>query len=174
VLARLEAIEGVTTAEVDHRGELLRLSAADGRAVADAAETLRELGYGSDPVPEPVDRPRWYGRDTVGELSREEGEVIAQRVVRGFARARGLTPGVAERLESAVAGALGAYFARRSIAATTPPGALRDGSVSAVREAAEPLIGPDLARELAVALGRDLNGLDGRTEDLRRDRAIEE
>jgi hypothetical protein len=105
VLARLEAVDGLTTAKVDHTGELLRLDVTGGHAVADALMTLRELGYGADELPGAVGVGRWYGRDAVRELSREEGSVIAERVVAAFARLRGMDRAEAERLEAVVAGA---------------------------------------------------------------------
>lgn len=158
MLARLEAIDGVATAEVDHGGELLRLRVADDRALADVTATLREMGYGADPLQGDVNVDRWYGRDTVQELSHEEGRGIAERVVRAFARSRGVDAIVAERLEGVLARTLGAYFAAHSIDPKTPRTPLIEDCIRAVREAATALIGPDAARELAAALREDLEG----------------
>lgn len=157
MLARLEAIEGVELAEVDHRGELLRLRSTSDHALEDALATLRELGYGAEEISGAPAVERWYGRDTVRELSREEGDVIARRIVPGFARSRELARSSADQLEAAVAQALYACFAAHTLDANASPGALVHECVRAVEEAARELIGADRASELASLLSDDLD-----------------
>lgn len=156
MLARLEAIDGVALAEVDHRGELLRLRLTSDTALADAVATLREVGYRADPLREAPVVERWYGRAAVHELSREEGAVIAGGVVPAFARARGLAPQAAASLEDVVARALYACFAERTLAAPANPGALRRECLIAVEMAVRDVLGPEGARDLAAILSADL------------------
>lgn len=156
MLARLEAIDGVTLAEVDHRGELLRLQLMSGQALEDAIQTLRELGYGADRSGDAPAVARWYGRDTVRELSREEGDVIAERVMSTFARSRGIDPSTRAQLEDLVTRALYAYFAAHTLDKSAAPGTLVRECVNVVEAAVRDLLGPDGARELAALLSADL------------------
>lgn len=163
MLARLEAIDGVALAEVDHRGELLRLRLTSDDALADAIATLRELGYGAEEIPGAPAVERWYGRDTVRDLSREEGEVIARRIVPAFASSRELARSTADQLEAAVAQALYACFAAHPLDVSAAPGELRQECVGAVEKAVRELIGADGASELASLLSTDLDRV-GSTE----------
>lgn len=157
MLARLEAIGGVALAEVDHRGELLRLRLSSDRALEDSVATLRELGYGADELAGAPVVERWYGRDTVRELSQEEGNVIARRVVTAFARSNAIPPPTASSLEDLVARALYGYFAAHTLDSSAVPGTLRRESVSTVEAAVRDLLGADGARELAALLSADLD-----------------
>lgn len=155
MLARLEAIDGVAVAEVDHRGELLRLRLTSDEALEDAVGTLRALGYGAELTAAPAVE-RWYGRDTVRELSREEGDVIAKRVVSTFARSRAIDPSTGAQLVDLVARALYAYFATHTLDRAADRSALVRECVDAVEAAVRDLLGPDGARELAALLSADL------------------
>lgn len=156
MLARLEAIDGVAAAEVDHRGELLRLELSSDRALEDAVQAMRELGYGADRLGLAPEVARWYGRDTVRELSREEGAVIAERVVAAFAREHATAAPTAASLEDAVARALYGYFAAHALERDTEPGVLRREVAAAVEAAARDVVGADGAHELAALLSADL------------------
>ena len=158
MLARLNGLDGVRSAEVDHRGQLQRIRLDRSEVVSDAQQALHELGFATDDVTgdAPVGALRWYGADSVRELSREEAEVIARRVTPAVARDHGLDRAAAEQLRSAVAGALYGCFTRHTLAAGTPPGALRAVCSVAVEAAAQPLIGGDGARSLARTLWDDL------------------
>lgn len=165
MLARLEEIDGVALAEVDHRGELLRLRLTSEDALAGAVATLREMGYGADELSGAAAAERWYGRDTVRELSREEGEVIARRVVSAFARARGIASSISGDLVDLVARALYACFAAHTLGARAEAGALRRACASAVEAAVRDRLGPDRARELAALLSADLGRSSGETDE---------
>lgn len=156
MLARLEAIDGVALAEVDHRGDLLRLRLTSDRALEDAVATLRELGYGADELTAAPAAERWYGRDTVRELSREEGDVIAARVVTAFARSHGAERSTAAQAEDLVARALYAYFATHTFDRAADRSTLVREYADAVEAAARGLLGAEGARDLAAALRADL------------------
>ncbi len=81
------SLDGVVAAEVDHRGELLRLRFSGPSALDRTHATLRELGYRADELSEPsAPEARWFGPAEVSELSHEEANLIALRVVPPFAR----------------------------------------------------------------------------------------
>lgn len=93
MLARLESIPGVGLADVDHRGELLRLRLDQADALASVRAALEELGYSADDVtgdPASAGEGRWYSAQTVRQLSREESEVIARRITPPMTHARSL------------------------------------------------------------------------------------
>lgn len=155
MLARLETIDGVVSAVVDHRGELLRLNVSDEGALDQARQALTALGYEArDADPEEQMNRRWYGSATVRELSREEARVIADRVVPPFARDHGLADAVAERLASAVTAALFECFTAHTRGA--PAGSIRSLCAPAVAEAASVLIGAAAAGDLAARIHADL------------------
>ncbi len=164
MLARLAALEGVLAAEVDHRGELLRLSLAETAALGRVRAALHELGYGSELVDDVarLGDTRWYGPSTVRELSREEARVIAMRITPPFASTRGLAPAQAGRVQDAVAQALFTCFTQHTIGPGAAPGALRGACSSAVEEAIRDLAGPEAARDLVAAMWADLEARDER------------
>ncbi len=162
MLARLEAIEGVERAEVDHRGELLRLHASEA-AIQDARRALSELGYAATEGRAVPSDARWYGSSTVRELSREEAKIISGRVLPDFALSHHLTPEDTERLSAAVADALYACFRAHTLGAGTPKGALRAGCSAQVAAAATGIVGAEAARELAASIEADLSRADGAT-----------
>ncbi len=155
MLARLETIDEVVAAAVDHRGELLRLGAKDEGALEQARQALTTLGYeASDADPEEQRNRRWYGSATVHELSREEARVIADRVVPPFTLDHGLGEAVAERLASAVTAALFECFTAHTRDA--PANSIRSLCSQAVAEAASVLVGADAARDLAARIDAGL------------------
>ena len=169
MLARLEAIPGVASAAVDHRGEFLRIHLDRGELLSVVHSALEELGYRGDDVSDeavgaaPV---RWYGAAGVGDLSREEAGVIAARVVPAVAREHGLDRAAGNELARAVADALYGCFTAHTLGPDAAPIALREACSRAVEAAAAPLIGADGARELVAALWGDL---DTRSAEVDRD-----
>lgn len=157
MLARLETIDGVVSAAVDHRGELLRLSVSDESVLRRARLALAELGYeAQESEPSEATDARWYSAKTARELSREEARIIADRVVPPFARDHDLADPVAMLLASAVAVALFECFAAHTFGNAAPAGSLRNVCSQAVVDAATPLVGADAARDLAASIETDL------------------
>lgn len=159
MLARLGSIAGVGSADVDHRGELLRLRLDRADALASVRAALEELGYGAADVtddPASAGEARWYGAQTVRQLSREESEVIARRITPPITDASSRDPAASDRLTSVVADALYGCFIAHTLVAGTPPGAMREACATAVEAAATPLIGAAGARQLAAVLRQDL------------------
>ena len=111
----------------------------------------------SDPSSVSPDDARWYGLSDVGELSRDEGRVIAARVVPLFAVGHGLADHEIATLSDRVASALYACFARHRDT-SLPPGGLAVPCGRAVADATAPLIGPDRAAALGRAIEADLSG----------------
>ncbi len=160
MLARLEQIAGLESAEVDRRGELLRLRLAHPETLLTVTRTLEELGFASESLGG-VDASaaavaRWYGRGAVGELSREEAAVIAGRVVGPFAAARGLSAKHGARLGDTVARALHECFVKHDLSAGAVPGSLGEVCARAVEAAVRPELGIEGAAELARLLRADL------------------
>lgn len=152
------SLNGVVAAEVDHPGELLRLRFSDPSALDRTHAALRELGYRADEVNEPsAPDARWYGPARVSELSREEADVIARRVVPPFARSQALSTEQEDRVRDAVAKALHACFTAHTLGAGAPPGELRAACSDAVRDAIRDLVGPDAADRLVAKLWLDLD-----------------
>lgn len=164
MLTRLVSLDGVVMAEVDHRGELLRLSLEETADLSLARAVLRELGYGSELVDDVarLGDTRWYGPSTVRELSREEARVIAARITPPFASARGLLPAQVGRVQDAVAQALFTCFTQHTLGPGAVPGTLRGACSSAVEEAIRDLVGPEAARHYVAAMWADLEARDKR------------
>ncbi len=160
MLARLAAIADVERAEIDHRGELLRLRAS-AAALADARRVLAELGYEASDADAPEADVRWYGSRTVAELSREEATIITGRVVPGFAASHRLTPEEAERLSAVVAEALYDCFRAHTLGPSAPKGALSALCSDQVAAAATGILGAYGARELAASIEGGLSRSDG-------------
>jgi len=161
VLARLEAIDGVEQAEIDHRGELLRLRVTGTAALDDARRALTELGYEASEAGATDAELRWYGSSTVRELSREEARIIAGRVVPDFASRHGLTAADRERLSAVVAEALYACFSAHTLGAAARAGALRAACAEEVARTAAGIVGVERARDLAARIEADLSRSEG-------------
>ena len=159
MLARLDAIPGLSEASVDHRGELLRLLVADANVLDVVRAELSGLGYAAEPVSGLVASDvRWYAFDHVRDLSREEAEIIARRVTSAFARSHTLSGPHAIRLEDAVAGALYRCFAANDLGPSSVPGRLLSVCCDAAGDAARAIVGDDEAREYVALLAGDLGG----------------
>lgn len=161
MLAQLERRSDIEAAEVDRRGELVRIRT---RGVADVMairDDLERIGFAAEETAHAVGVARWYGRSSVGELSREEGTVIAVRVVPAFDAENHLRPEQVGALTTCVAAALYECFIGHQDAAL-PMGGLASSCGRAVAVATTALLGPDRAAELARAIEADLTGTPGR------------
>ncbi len=164
MLARLEDIPGVERAETDFSGDHLRLTVADATAQDAAVELLAASGYLGEVVnEEPTDR--WYDRGSVGELSRVEAGVIAGRVLTAFRRVRSIDDGPSAALRDAIVDALHRCFTQMAITARPSP-SLRASAVTAVRDAAAPIVGGGPAAELARLVEHDMSS-DHKRQDQR-------
>lgn len=154
MLARLEELDGVEYAQTDFSGDYLRLTLNDTAALKRASHVLLALGYVVEAATD-VAVDRWYDRNSVGDLSRVEAAVIADRVVPTVRLRHELSDDLARSLRSALAGALHRCFIEN---ATTsyPSRSLRPGCVEATRAAASPLVGAAVAEELARAVAADM------------------
>ncbi len=159
MLARLEALDGVVSAAVDHRGELLRLGVRDEGVLDRVRHALRDLGYGASAIDASEQtNERWYASANVRELSREEARIVADRVVPPFAVAYPLTDSEATRLTSVVSTALFECFTAHTLGSGPPADSLRRLCSQAVAEAAKVLVGTDAADDLAARIDADLGG----------------
>ena len=157
MLARLEQEDGVELAEIDRRGELLRVRVAASAEVTRAIGRLQELGFVAELIIDTaVDIPRWYGTESVGELSLEEADVIADRVVPEFARPHGIDASESDTLRDLTAKALHECFVTHTFDAATPIGALNRLCGRAVEAATSAHLGADRALGLGQAVEADL------------------
>ena len=156
MLAQLEARPDVETAEVDRRGELLRIRTHGDADRSTIRDGLERLGFAAEEAPDAV-VARWYGRSSVGELSREEATVIAARVVPVFGAADGLQPEQIAGLSARVAKALFECFIANQDAGLMP-GGLASSCARAVTAATSPLLGLSRATVLARAIEADVTG----------------
>jgi len=158
VLARLEDLKGVERAEVDFAADFLRVSVRDDAAQASAVALLAALGYGA----ELADRPaiaKWYDRSSVGELSRVEAEVIAERVITRFAAGHASDRAVRLAATEAIAEALHACFTGIQLAAGPSSPHFRADCVARSVAALTPIVGQGDARELGRLLDDDMGQL---------------
>ena len=104
MLARLEALARIDHTEIDYRGDPLRLSAADEAALGLATHVLRQLGYETEGASDAdvQEVTAWYGIDSVGDLSRIEAGVIADRILPLFPQTRNLSADQTQRLHAAI------------------------------------------------------------------------
>jgi len=138
-------------AKTDHSGQLVRF--VDRGQAAGVRARLIDLGYGGEELAgaaqaTALDR-EWYG---ASDLSREEAEVLASKIVPAFAEEHTIDPAQASALEQRVQGALFGCFTGIAIPSSAPskslPGAC--GEAVAVAAAADGLIGADAAAELGA------------------------
>ena len=155
MLARLEDLDGIERAETDFGGDYLQLHLRSRDTVRAATELLLELGYLAEPT-ETSTVTRWYGRDSVGELSRVEAGVIADRVIQRHRAIHTLPENTAVALREAVVDALHRCFVTTALP-SAPSSSLRTSCTEATREAAAPLVGADLANELAGLMATDMS-----------------
>lgn len=149
---------GLSEAQVDHRGELLRLVVSDESVLATVRNELSALGYGAEPMDGLVASDvRWHAFDEVRDLSREEAEIITRRVTSAFRHSRVLSTSDAIRLEHGVAEALYRCFGANELGPSDAPGTLRSVCCDAAEEAVRAIVGDDAAREYASLLAKDLS-----------------
>ena len=158
MLARVEGLEGVDHADIDYRGDLLRLFLTADGALAIVTDVLKGLGYRSDRASDTdvQNVTSWYDLESVGNLSRVEASVIADRVLPSFVATRKLSPGQTDDLRSAVRDVLHNCFVNTAIANGPSLGEFRLSCVRAVEDTARPIVGPASARTLAELLNADL------------------
>ena len=154
MLARLQELKGITHAQTDFSGDYLRLTLTDGAAITRATDMLLALGYVSEPI---VDNTvdHWYDKDSVGELSRVEAGVIADRVVPAVRLRHELDDDLATSLRSTLVDALHRCFIENAISSQPSP-SLRSSCVAAALTAASPIVGGVVAEELARVVGADM------------------
>ena len=159
MLARVEGLEGVDHAEIDYRGDFLRLSLTDDLALTLTADLLKGLGYAAERASDAEVQTvvTWYDIGSVGDLSRIEASAIADRTVPTFALTRKLSPDATDRVRSAVIDALHNCFVSTPLASGPSLGAFRLSCVRAVEEGVRPIVGRASARTLRELLNADLN-----------------
>jgi len=156
VLAHLEEEVGVRRAEVDRHGTLLRFDLVDASTTATVIARLEDLGFIGQVVENDPSVGRWYGRDAVGELSGEEAEVIARRVVPKFSQEHRLTD--PNSIISVVTAALHQCFATNVLDIATPTHVLDESCGRAVHAATRAQLGEELASSLGSEIEADLAG----------------
>jgi hypothetical protein len=163
VLAHVEERSDVESAEVDRRGELLRVTLRLGGDAATIREQLEPMGFAAE---EALDAAAatvgWYGPASVGELSREESTVIASRVVPSFGAANRLGQAEIDAISARVATALHECFVGHRDDALGP-GGLASSCGRAVEGATTSLLGAPLATALRQAIELDLSGAESGT-----------
>jgi hypothetical protein len=152
----MEDEAGVTTAEVDRHGKLLRITLAPRAEIDPVIARLQELGFIGEVVPGEIARQRWYGGDAVGELSAEEAGVIARRVIPKFAREHGLAETVEVELISVVTAALHQCFVTTALDLEGPAHSLNDSCGRAAQVASRGQLGDARAAALGRAIEADL------------------
>jgi hypothetical protein len=161
VLAQLDEREDVETAEVDRRGERLRIRTRGDVDPAGIRDDLERMGFAAEVATDADAATRWYGVASVGELSREEGAVIASRVVPAFGAANGLGRELIDDLSTLVARALYECFVGHQDVLLVPS-VLASSCGRAVTAATSMLIGLDRATALAQAIESDMSNGSGR------------
>ena len=159
MLARLETLDDVSHARIDLTGDLLKLSMRSGRALEPAIALLNELGYSAETASN-IDAQAvgvWYDTTSVGDLSRVEAGVIADRIVPSFAKTRKLSPAEVTRVRTAVVDALHDCFISNALGSGPSLGAFRLSCERAVEDAVRAIVGPEAARELAALLSTDMS-----------------
>jgi len=157
VLARLQERADVDAAEVDRRGELLRVRLREGGTVTAITDQLEQMGFLAEEAVIDAGPLRWYGPSAVGELSREESRVVAARVVPVFGAAHALSPSDVEAASALVADALYACFVRRYLTDASASG-LAGPCGAAVEQATRERLGAEAGAALGRAIEADLSG----------------
>ena len=110
MLARIGEIDGVRTPQTDSGGDHLRFEARDEAVVDAVIREIERQGYGGVRIAD-AGAQRWFDVASVGELSRVEAGVIADRVLAQIALVdpRTVRPAIVTALHEAfVANALDA------------------------------------------------------------------
>jgi hypothetical protein len=159
VLARLEAVSGVDHAAVDYHGDLLKMALRHEGALGPATTLLAELGYRAEIATEADARAvdAWYDTGSVGDLSRVEAGVIADRIVPPFARAQSLSASRSELVHAAVIAALHECFVSHTLGSGPSVAAFRSSCERAVDERLRPILGNAAAAAIARLLSIDMS-----------------
>ena len=158
MLAHLEERSDVESAEVDRRGELLRVTLRVGCDATAIREQLELMGFAAEAaLDDAAATVRWYGPASIGELSGEESTVIASRVVPSFGAATGLGQAEIDAISARVATALYECFVGHRDNAFGP-GGLVSSCGRAVEGATTSLLGAGRATALGQAVEADLAG----------------
>lgn len=140
-------------AQTDHTGELVRF--VDRGQSAGVRARIMDLGYGSEEVADAAQsttlEDEWYAAN---DLSREEAQVLASKIVPAFAQEHAIDPGQAPALEQRVQGALFGCFTSVAIPTSAPSKSLPGACREAVAVAAAGLIGTGAAAELGAFVER--------------------
>ncbi|MDP9319679.1 MAG: hypothetical protein M3P16_01120 [Chloroflexota bacterium] len=159
MLAHLEERSDVESAEVDRRGELLRITLRVGGDAAAIREQLELMGFAAEEASDAAGATvRWYGPASVGELSLEESTVIVSRVVPSFGAANGLGQAEIDAISTRVATAVYECFVGHRDAGLGP-GGLASPCGRAVEGATRLLLGAERAAALGRAVEADLAGV---------------
>lgn len=143
MLARIGEIDGVGKPETDSGGDHLRFDARDDGVVEAVINDVARQGYGAERIAGPASE-RWFDRSSVGELSRIEAAVIADRVL-------ALVAGVdAKAIRPAIVGALHECFVATTLGAEPSGAGFRAECVRRTVAAVAAIIGT----ERATAIGR--------------------
>ena len=167
MLAQLQQRTDVEAAGVDHCGELLRIQLRPGGSVEAVRDALEMMGFaaetaiGIDP-----DAVRWFGPSKVSELSREEADVIASRVVPAFGATHAMSAEEIALATTRAADALYDCFEDRAHGAAAAPAVpavptvlgLASSCATAVADATRSLLGPEGATALGQAIEADMTG----------------
>ena len=154
MLARLQELDGITHAETDFSGDHLRLTLTDRTAITRATDMLLALGYVAEPIAD-LTVDHWYDRDSVGDLSRVEAGVIAERVIPAVRLLHQLDEDLARSVRSAIVDALHRCFIEHALTSQPSP-SLRSSCIEATRAAASPIVGAVVAEELARGVAADM------------------
>ena len=138
-------------AKTDHAGELVRF--VDRGQAAHVRARFIELGYGTEALVAGALDSEWYAPS---DLSREEAQVLASKIVPAFAHEHAIDPTRTPELEQLVQDALFGCFTSIAIPTSAPskslPGACREAV--AVAAAADGLIGAGAAIQLGDCVER--------------------
>ena len=154
MLARLEELDGIDHAETDFAGDFLRLGVTDAAALTHATDLLLSLGYVAEPVTD-IAVNTWYDTASVGQLSRLEAGVIADRVMHALRESAAIDVDGAGRLRAALVDALHRCFVETTLTAR-PSAQMRMSSVAAARAIAVPIVGATMADRVAALVDADM------------------
>ena len=159
MLARLRAIPGIESIDVDHSATHMRvrIASADPEPILQVVlALLRMEGYGGRSLDgDDADRATaridaWLGTNAASELSREEARALADDAVARFAAGRPLAAAASERLKRTVSEHLYRSFTAPDAAAQL--GALFDRALPAIVAEARTYLGPEDASALDSTL----------------------
>ena len=140
-------------AAADHAGALLRF--IDRGQSAQIRARLSELGYESEEL-DPSDgheltESEWY---KPADLSHEEAQVLASRIISAFGREHAIDPAVGAALQESVEAALFGCFVANPLGSGAAAGSMRSECGAAVAAAADDILGSEGAGALGEFVDR--------------------